>query len=112
MKLKGDVDITRAVPIRDKLFRALTNQDYGLIVDMREVTYLDSAGVHLLFEVSERLTSRQQALVAVVPDRAIIQRVLELVDLRSVMSTHATLEEAIATVKALIPPDAPAPDAA
>ena len=104
-RLSGDVDISRAAAIRAELLRLLSNLDFGLVVDLREVTYLDSAGVNLLFEVAERLASRQQTLVAVVPDTALIQRVLTLVNIRSAMETHATLEDAVAAIRALAPPD-------
>ncbi len=105
LMLDGEVELTRTSALRDELLGAVTNQDYGLVVDMRGVTYLDSAGVHVLFDVAERLESRQQELVAVVPDRAIIERVLELVDLRSAISTHGSLEAAISRVKAKAPQD-------
>jgi anti-sigma B factor antagonist len=102
-RLSGDMDISRAAAIRNELLRLLSNLDYGLVVDLREVTYLDSAGVNVLFEVAERLASRQQALTAVVPDTALIQRVLTLVNIRSAVETHPTLDAAVASIQALAP---------
>ena len=88
----------------------MTNQDHGLVLDLRDTTYLDSAGVNVIFELAERLSARQQRLAAVVPDRAIIERVLTLVNLRSILESHRTLEEALASIRAL-GPDAPPPQA-
>ena len=76
-RLVGEVDLTRAPGIRVGLLRAVTNQDHGLVLDLRDTTYLDSAGVNVIFELAERLSARQQRLAAVVPDRAIIERVLD-----------------------------------
>ena len=104
-RLSGDVEISRAPEVKNELLRVLSNQDFGLVLDLREVTYLDSAGVNVLFEVAERLNSRQQQLMAVVPERALIRRVLTLVNLRSVMETHRTLDGAIAAIHALQPVD-------
>ncbi len=104
-KLAGDVDISRAEPIKVELLRAIGNEEFGLVIDLREVTYLDSAGVNVLFEVSERLSGRQQRLVLLLPDTALIQRVLELVNAKSVMDTRSTIDEAVAAIKALAPPD-------
>jgi anti-anti-sigma factor len=104
-RLSGDVDISRAAAIRAELLRVLSNLDFGLVVDLRDVTYLDSAGVNVLFEVAERLTSRQQALAAVVPDTALIQRVLTLVNIESAVDTHPTLDGAVAAIRELTPPD-------
>jgi anti-anti-sigma factor len=100
-RLVGEVDLTRAANIRVELLRAVTNQDHGLVVDLRDTTYLDSAGVNVIFELAERLSARQQRLHAVVPDRAIIERVLSLVNLRSVLEIHRSLDEAVAQVRAL-----------
>jgi anti-sigma B factor antagonist len=104
-KLSGELDLVRAEPVKVALMRAVSNQDYGLVIDMREVTYLDSAGVNVLFEAAERLSGRQQRLVAVVPETALIQRVLTLVNASSVMDMHPSLAEAIAAVRALMPRD-------
>jgi anti-anti-sigma factor len=102
-RLIGEVDLVRAPGIRIALLRAVTNQDHGLIIDLRDTTYLDSAGVNVIFEVAERLSGRQQRLAAVVPDRAIVERVLALVDLRSILESHRTLEAAITAIRALDP---------
>ena len=102
-RLEGEVDLTRAPAIRADLMRAVTNHDHGLVVDLRDTSYLDSAGVNVIFELAERISARQQRLHAVVPDRAIIERVLSLVNLRSVLDIHRSLDEAVAAVRKLEP---------
>ena len=109
-RLVGEVDLTRAPSIRVGLLRAVTNQDHGLVLDLRDATYLDSAGVNVIFELAERLSGRQQRLAAVVPDRAIIERVLTLVNLRSILESHRTLEEALDSIRALEPDEPPSED--
>ena len=109
-RLVGEVDLTRAPSIRVGLLRAVTNQDHGLVLDLRDATYLDSAGVNVIFELAERLSGRQQRLAAVVPDRAIIERVLTLVNLRSILESHRTLEEALDSIRALEPDKPPSED--
>jgi anti-anti-sigma factor len=100
-RLEGEVDLTRAPTIRVDLLRAVENHDHGLVIDLRDTTYLDSAGVNVIFELAERLSSRQQVLAAVVPDRAIVERVIALVNMRSILETHKTLDEALASIRAL-----------
>jgi anti-sigma B factor antagonist len=102
-RLEGEVDLTRAPTIRVELLRAVDNRDHGLVIDLRETTYLDSAGVNIIFELAERLSSRQQLLAAVVPERAIVERVISLVNMRSILETHRTLEEAVASISARAP---------
>jgi anti-anti-sigma factor len=103
-RLSGEVDISRAATIRLELLRALSNLHLGLVVDLREVTYLDSAGVNILFEVAERLAARQQAVVTVIPENALIQRVTSLVNLGSATEIHTNLDDAVASIRALKPP--------
>jgi anti-anti-sigma factor len=94
--------------VRAELAGAVANEDFGLIVDLSEVTYLDSSGVTVLFELADRLQSRQQQLLAVVPDDALIKKVLRLVNLESAVPLCANLTEAVARVLALAPQeDAP-----
>jgi anti-sigma B factor antagonist len=100
-RLSGEVDISRAAAIRLDLLRALSNLHHGLVVDLRDVSYLDSAGVNVLFEVAERLSARQQALATVIPDDALIQRVAKLVNLGAATEIHRDLGEAVASIRAL-----------
>ena len=102
-RLEGEVDLTRAPTIRVELLRAVDNRDHGLVIDLRDTTYLDSAGVNIIFELAERLSSRQQLLAAVVPERAIVERVISLVNMRSILETHRTLEEAVGSIRARAP---------
>ena len=104
-RLSGEVDISRAAAIRLDLLRALSNLHHGLVVDLRDVSYLDSAGVNVLFEVAERLSARQQALVTVIPDDALIQRVTKLVNLGAATEIHSDLGDAVASIRALDSPD-------
>jgi anti-anti-sigma factor len=108
--LDGEIDIAKAPDVRAELAGAVANEDFGLIVDLSEVTYLDSSGVTVLFELADRLHSRQQELAAVVPSDALIRRVLELVNLETVVPLHSDLTEAVAHLRALAPDDSEVPD--
>lgn len=103
--LTGELDISRAAAIRLDLLRALSNLHHGLVVDLRDVDYLDSAGVNVLFEVAERLGARQQVLATVIPENALIQRVAKLVDLGVATQIHKDLDSAVDAIRALNPPD-------
>jgi anti-anti-sigma factor len=103
--LSGEVDISRAASIRLELLRSLSNLNLGLVVDLRDVSYLDSAGVNILFEVAERLSARQQAMVTVIPDDALIRRVAQLVNLSAATEIHQNVEGAVAAIRALTPQD-------
>ncbi len=96
----GEVDIIQAHALRDRLLGAVRNEDLGLVLDLSEATYIDSVGVSLLFELAERLTERQLKLAVVMPDDGLVQRVLTMVDLRSVAQVQPTVDEALSAISA------------
>jgi anti-anti-sigma factor len=92
-KLTGEIDISNA----DKVTNALTrmpNTLHGLVVDLTELTYLDSAGVRMLYELGKRLSLRSQSLVVVSPSGRPPRRVLELTGVPERVRVVETLGEA------------------
>ena len=97
-RLSGDVDITQASVLRERLLGAVRNDDLGLVVDLTDARYVDSVGVSLLFEMAERLTGRQMRFAVVVPQEGIVKRVLTIVDLASVAEVHPELGDALSAM--------------
>ena len=97
-RLSGELDISEAPMLRDRLYRAVENFQEGLVVDLTATTYIDSAVVNLLFELAERLSTHQLRLAVVVPEGGLVNRVLTIVDLGAVADLHRTLEEALAAI--------------
>jgi anti-anti-sigma factor len=99
--LAGEIDISNA----DEVTRTLTqmpNTLYGLIIDLSELTYLDSAGVRLLYDLGNRLSMRSQSLVVVSPPGRSPRRVLELTGVPQrirVVETLAEAHEALSAAK-------------
>ena len=50
---RGELDLMRAPELRKELMSAADNRDAGLVIDLSDATYLDSAVVNVLFEVVE-----------------------------------------------------------
>lgn len=94
-RLSGEVDISDVPVIRDRLYRALDNQGGGLLIDLSEATYIDSAVVNLLFELADRLGTHQLRLAVVVPEGGLVDRVLAIVDIGSVVDVHRRFDDAI-----------------
>lgn len=97
-RLSGEIDVTQVPVIRDRLYRALDNRGDGLLIDLSDATYIDSAVVNLLFELADRLRTHQMRLAVVVPEGGLVDRVLEIVDLRSVVDVHRGFDEALAAL--------------
>jgi anti-anti-sigma factor len=98
-RVSGDVDIVQAGAMREQLLGAVRNDDVALVVDLTDARYVDSVGVSLLFELAERLTSRQLRFAVVVPQDGLVERVLTIVDLDSVAEVHRQLDEALAALR-------------
>jgi anti-anti-sigma factor len=99
VRFEGDVDVTRAPSLRIELMSAVGNRHAGLVVDLTDVSYLDSAGVNVLFEVADALRQHQLRMAVVIPPESIVERVVTLVDLGSVVAVERDVEAALAQVK-------------
>jgi anti-anti-sigma factor len=100
VKLIGDVDIVAAQDLRDRLLGAIRNEDFGLVVDLTDASYIDSVGVSLLFELAEKLGERQLRLAVVLPEGGLVGRVLGIVNVAAVAEIHSTVDEAITAIGA------------
>jgi anti-anti-sigma factor len=98
-RLEGEVDMTNARSLGDRLRGLLTNRSVALVVDLGPTTYLDSSGIALLFGLSDELRLRQQQLHLVVPDGSPIARVVTITGLDRVAPTHPTLERALESAR-------------
>ena len=82
--LDGEIDSSNAAELRLALSERLPSASSALVLDLSAVSYLDSSGIHLLFDLGRRLAARRQALRLVVPDAAPMRRVLELCAIEAV----------------------------
>ena len=91
----GEIDSSNAAEFRLALSERLPSASSALVLDLSQVTYLDSSGIHLLFELGRRLAARRQALRLVVPDRSPMRRVLELCAVDAVAPMDTEVEASL-----------------
>ena len=94
-RLQGEVDASNVEEIGDRLRSLLTNHAVAMVVDLSATTYLDSAGINLLFVLGEEMRGRQQQLALVVRDGSPIMRMLTLTGVDQAVAVHDTLTEAL-----------------
>jgi anti-sigma B factor antagonist len=82
------------------LQNAVQHASAGLVVDFTPTEYLDSAGLHFVFELGKRLRHRGQRLHLVVPEDSPVAAVLEMVQIDSLAPRSLTVDEAIAKLLA------------
>jgi len=98
-RVRGEVDASNVKEIGDRLRSLLSNRSVAMIVDLSATTYLDSAGINLLFTLAEEMRSRQQRLALVVADPSPIARMVALTGLDRAMPVHRTLPEALGDLR-------------
>ena len=74
----GDVDMSNAADLRQELSRATPNDALGLVLDLRRVDYLDSAGIRLLLHLREDLRAGRQKLRLVIAKDSPVNHTLRL----------------------------------
>jgi anti-anti-sigma factor len=94
--VEGEIDASNARGIGDRLRQTITNRGRALVVDLAATTYLDSAGINVLFEIGNELRERQQRLLVVVAEPSPIARMLAITGLDAAVPTYPTLESALA----------------
>ena len=91
----GEVDLSNAESITERLVDAVPNTARSLVLDMSETDYIDSSGVRMIFELAHRLRNRGQDLGLVVPDEANIKRVLLLTEVERVVPLSNSVADAV-----------------
>ena len=99
-RITGEIDLASAEGVGAELSAAVPNRALGLVIDLSGTSYLDSSGVSLVFELTERLRRRQQQLRLVVPEAAPLRRVLRIVDPDGAVPIVTSVEEASAQIRA------------
>lgn len=94
--VEGEVDASNVHEVGEHLRALLTNRSTVLVVDLSETTYIDSAGINLLFELSVELRNRQQSLRLVVPAATPVLRMLTIAGLPAAVPTFAVRDAALA----------------
>lgn len=77
----------------------VSNHALGLVVDMTKVSFIDSSGLAILFELARRLRSGRQQLRVVVPRASSVRMATDLVDLGSAAGIDESIDAAIAQLR-------------
>jgi anti-anti-sigma factor len=95
-RVSGEIDASNVADVAGRLRGLLANRSHGLIVDLTATSYLDSAGINMLFVLGDELRTRQQRLRLVVGPQTPIARMVGLTGLDRTHPTFATVDEALA----------------
>lgn len=99
IRLGAEIDMTNASALRLALAERVPNDAIGLVIDLSETTYFDSAGVHMLFDLADQLAVRQQGIAVTLPPRSPIRRVLQVVRLEERMPMADSVRAAVTAIR-------------
>ncbi len=85
---KREIDFLTAPQLREELDRAISEGHSKVVVDLCDVTFMDSSGAHALLEASKRLRALDRGF-SVICIRGSVSRLLELLGLGSAFAVQA-----------------------
>ena len=97
--VRGEVDLSNAPDLRATLQDTVQHVSAGLVLDFSNTVYLDSAGLHFVFELGKRLRDRGQRLEIVAPPGAPVTEVLRIVGVETLAPMSETVEDAVARLQ-------------
>lgn len=99
VKISGEIDVFTSPRLREMLLDIIDNGGLHLVVDLGEVTFLDSTGLGVLVGIYHRLRAREGSMSFMgVNER--VRRVFHVTQLTKIFVLHQTLEDALAAHKA------------
>lgn len=94
----GELDRPDSDGLREKLLNAIGSGARGLVCDLSSLSYIDSAGVHLLHRLSRALRAGGRRMALILPTESTPRRVLEITGMTEAIPVFASLDEAVAGV--------------
>lgn len=97
-RVAGEIDIANAARVREDVLALAVDDADGLVVDLTEVRYLDSAGVKVMFDLLRDLRQRDQALVVTVPSGSPLRRLLKITNFQEAAPICDSIEAAVSLI--------------
>jgi anti-anti-sigma factor len=102
-RVTGEIDLSNAGELGVVVLERVTNEALGLVLEMSDVSYMDSAGINTVFELRGQLKNRGQELRLVVPPGAPIAEALRIVDAPRTIGVSESTDAAVQSIEAALP---------
>ena len=103
----GEIDIYTTPQFKEAVSAVIDQNNRSIVINMAQVTYMDSSGFGTLLSATKRLRPSDGALYLAACNDS-IQRMLQITRLNTIVGVYATEDEAVAAAKAASPAPAPA----
>lgn len=88
-RLDGELDLSNVPSLTKELATSVPNTVTVLALDLSAVTYMDSAGLGMLYSLARQLRDRQQRLSIVVPEASRLRRLMAVASIASIAAIYA-----------------------
>jgi anti-sigma B factor antagonist len=95
VSVRGEIDLNTAPGLHQVLLQVLEHGDGPVVVDLSEVEFMDSTGVHLLVDAHKRLEPHNRRLAIACREHGGVHRLLALVGLLDSFSVYGSRESAL-----------------
>lgn len=93
VRVTGEIDVCSSAPLRDDVGRLIDAGHRHMVLDLREVTFLDSMGLSAIVAITKRLRARAGSLLLTCTDSRILD-VFKAGGLYDVYAFHPSATEA------------------
>jgi anti-sigma B factor antagonist len=104
-RLIGEVDMSNAEELGASVIGATPNDARGVVLDLTQVDYLDSAGIYVIHGMRASLQARGQTMVMVIPADSPVYDALRLSGAERPGEVVEEFEAALAALDASPPAD-------
>lgn len=94
-RLEGELDMSNASELGAAITARVPTAARGLVLDLGGVGYVDSAGIHVFFELRERLVRRGQEMRLALAADSPVATALEYAGVQRTLGAATTVREAI-----------------
>jgi anti-sigma B factor antagonist len=98
-RLEGEIDMSNANELGAAISSRVPSHALAVVLDLGAVDYIDSAGIHVVYELRESLKRRGQEIRLVVPSESPIAATLQYADVPRTVGAAATVHAAIADLE-------------
>jgi anti-sigma B factor antagonist len=97
VEVAGEIDVASASELRDCLHQLIDPGSRRLVVDLRQVRFMDSVGLSVLVGARRRLLAQDHddGSIRLVCADGVVVRILRMTGLDRVFSLHASLADAL-----------------
>jgi anti-anti-sigma factor len=97
-RVSGEIDMSNAEDMGATVVGATPNEVSGVVLDLSDVEYLDSAGIYVIFGMRASLQARGQTLIMVIPLDSPVHDALRLSGAERPGEIAETVDQALKTI--------------